>query len=59
MVTFVDDEYNLFISVRIHNFLILRTLDGICHFLHRSHDELPVLVLHLLNKNIGAIRCVN
>ena len=54
-VTFVDDEYNLFISVRIHNFLILRTLNGICHFLHRCNDELPVLILHLLYKNIGTI----
>ena len=58
-VTFVDDKDYLLVSVRTHDLCILRTLYGICHLLHRRNDELPVLVLHLLHKNIGAIRSVN
>ena len=58
-VTFVDDKDYLLVSVRTHELCILRTLDGICHLLHRRNDELPVLILHLLHKNIGAIRSIN
>ena len=58
-VTLVDDEDNLFVSICAHNLRILRTLDCVRHLLHRSDDELPVLILHLFNKNIGAICCVN
>ena len=54
-VTLVNDEDYLLILVRTHDLRILRTLDCICHLLHRCNDELPVLILHLLDKNIGAI----
>ena len=58
-VTLVDDEDYFLVLICAHDLRILRTLNCICHLLHRGDDELTVLVLHLFYKNIGAICCVN
>ena len=58
-VAFVDDKDNLLVFIRIHYFLVLRTLYGVCHLLHRGNNKLPVLILHLADKDIRAIRHVN
>jgi len=54
-VAFVNDEDNLFVTVCVHYLFVLRTLNGICHLLHRRDNELPVLILHLPHKNVRAI----
>lgn len=33
----------------------MRALDSIRHFLHGGYNKLPVFVLHLLHKDIGAV----
>ena len=38
-----------------HDLCILRALDSIRHFLHGGYNKLPVFVLHLLHKDIGAV----
>ena len=58
-MAFVDDENDFFIFICIHDFSILRTLDCICHLLHGGNNELPVLILHLFNENIGAVGCIH
>ena len=54
-VALVDDKNNFLILVRIHDLCILRALDSIRHFLHGGYNKLPVFVLHLLHKDIGAV----
>ena len=58
-VALVDNKDNLLIFVCVHYFLVLRALYGVCHLLHRCDDKLPVLILHLADKDIGAICHVN
>ena len=58
-VALVDDKDNLLVFVCVHYFLVLRALYSVCHLLHRGDDKLPVLVLHLADKDIGAICHIN
>ena len=58
-VALVDDKDNLLVLIGVHHFFVLRALYGVCHLLHRGDDKLPVLILHLADKDIRAICHVN
>ena len=58
-VTFINDEYNFFILICIHNPCILRTLNSVGHLLYRCDDQLFIFILHLLDKYVCPVSGIN